>query len=154
MKYYLDTIEDVFKSYFTGQGKVAMILAVLYSLALWLLDIKYGIVIGILAGLLSIIPYLGFTVGIIAAVIAAAVQYGVIHVLYVIGAFAAIQLLESFVISPKIIGKSIGINPLVAFILLFIGSMAFGPLGLIISIPLAGILFKIYKDRFSVNNNS
>ena len=154
MKYYLDTIEQIFKSYFRGQGLVALILAVLYSVALMIIGLKFGLIIGVITGLLSVIPYLGFTVGLIAALITAALQFhSVWHVLAVILAFGVIQLLESFVISPKIIGKAIGIHPFVAIVLLLIGGAAFGPLGLIIAIPTAGVLYKIYRDRFSGNNS-
>ena len=146
--YFIKTVWDVFTSYFLGQGLVILILCVLYSTALVFIIGKFGILIGILVGLLSIVPYLGFTVGLVISIIIAAIQHhDFLHVFYVILAFALIQILESFFITPKIVGKSVGINPFVVLGLLIVGGMAFGPLGMLISVPAAGVLIKIYRDR-------
>lgn len=148
MKYLLTTIYEVFTSYFKGQGIVILILCALYATALGLIGVKFGILIGILTGLLSVIPYLGFMSGLVVSVIVAAIQFrSVLPVLWVLLAFAVIQVLESFVITPKILGKSIGINPIATLVLLIIGGMAAGPVGMIIAIPVAGVLFKIYRDK-------
>lgn len=148
MRYLFDTIYEVFTSYFKGQGIVILILCALYATALAVIGVKFGIFIGILTGLLSVIPYLGFTSGLVVSVIVAAVQFrSFLVVLWVLLAFAVIQLLESFVITPKILGKSIGINPIASLILLIIGGMVAGPIGMIIAMPIAGVLFKIYRDK-------
>lgn len=148
MKYYIDTVKDTFLSYFRGQGLVILILCVLYAVSLAVIGVKFGILIGILAGLLSVIPYMGFLFGFFTSVVVAAVQFrSVTYVLYVVLAFAVIQLLESFVISPRVMGKSVGFSPLVMMVLLIVGGFAFGPLGMIIAVPVAAVFFKIYMDK-------
>jgi predicted PurR-regulated permease PerM len=157
LKYYLGTTGSVFWAYFKGQGLVLLILAVLYATALGLIGVKFGILIGICTGFLSIIPYLGFVTGFVVSLVVTTIQFwsnGVIsHVLLVLLAFAVIQILESFLITPKIIGKSVGINPIFALVLLILGGMAFGPIGMILSIPCAAVLIKIYKDKIKVTES-
>lgn len=148
INYIFKTIKDVFSSYFLGQGIVILILCALYSGLLMLIGVKFAILIGIITGILSVIPYLGFILGIITSITIAAAQFQSIEqVLYVILGFAVIQILESFVITPKIVGKSIGIHPIAAIILIILGGMAFGPIGIIIAVPSAGVIYKIYKDK-------
>ena len=161
MKYVLNTIKEVFTSYFKGQGLVVLILCVLYAVGLKLIGIPFGILLGILIGLLSVIPYLGFTIGFIVTLVIAVVQsiYGIAsgavsfslgafsQIFWVILVFAVIQVLESFIITPQVMGKSIGINPIATMVLLIVGGMAFGPVGMIIAVPVAAVLLKFYKDK-------
>jgi predicted PurR-regulated permease PerM len=160
MQYYINTIVDVLKAYGRGQGLVILVLSVLYAVALGIVGIPFGIAIGIAAGLLSIVPYLGFIVGFVLAVISAIVQSVMAispdvgwslgsfsQVYWVVLAFAVVQLLESFVITPRIMGKSMGIGFVPSIVLLILAGAAFGPIGMIIVIPIAAIIIKVYKDK-------
>ncbi|MDR2884439.1 MAG: AI-2E family transporter [Deferribacteraceae bacterium] len=145
---YIVMFNNVMSSYFRGQFTVVAILCVLYSLALWLVGLDTWILLGISTGLLSIVPYLGFSVGVVISVVMAAVQFqDVWHPIYVVIGYSIVQALESFVITPRVMGSSLGLNPVATIIVLLIGGAVFGIIGMIFALPLAAVIFKIYKDR-------
>jgi predicted PurR-regulated permease PerM len=151
-KKYISLFGNVMSSYFRGQFIVMAALCVLYTTALKIVGLDAAILLGITSGLLSIVPYLGFAIGIVLSVIMAAIQFQDIwHPLYVIIGFAIVQMLESFIITPKVMGQTLGINPVATIIVLLIGGATFGILGMIFALPVAVALFKIYKDKFKIN---
>ena len=118
-------IDAVLSQYLRGQILVMAILAAYYCLALWLADIPSSLSIGVFTGLLIFIPYLGFATGMILALLVATLQFAgwgpIIAVLVVYGIG---QLLESFILTPFLVGERIGLHPLAVIFAL----MAFGQL--------------------------
>jgi predicted PurR-regulated permease PerM len=145
---YIVMFNSVMSSYFRGQFTVVAILCVLYSSALWFVGLDTWILLGLGTGLLSIVPYFGFSIGIVVSTIMAAVQFQDLwHPIYVVIGYAIVQALESFVITPRVMGRSLGLNPVATIIVLLVGGAVFGIIGMIFALPLAAVIFKIYKER-------
>ncbi|MFN8392640.1 MAG: AI-2E family transporter [Bdellovibrionota bacterium] len=125
-------------AFFKGQLTVALILTVLYIVALLIIGLPSAIIVGIISGLLCIVPYLGVATGILISMTIMLVTdpswWSAIKVLLV---YTIIPGIESSFISPKIIGETLGIHPLAVMVALLIGGKLLGLLGLIIAIPCA-----------------
>lgn len=143
-----ESVANVFKeinvhisAFVRGQLIVACILALLYSIGLALVDLKFWLLLGIISGLGNIIPYVGFAVGITLSSIIALVQYGSVGGVMVVWiVYIVVQALEGMVISPRIIGQNVGISPLAIILGLMAGGQLFGFLGILLAIPvLAGL---------------
>jgi predicted PurR-regulated permease PerM len=149
-------IDRVLAEYLRGQVTVMGILAIYYAAALWLVGLQFAVPIGVLTGLLIFIPYLGFGVGLILALLVALLQFatwqGVIFVLIVYGIG---QLIESFVLTPWLVGERIGLHPLaVIFALLAFGQL-FGFTGVLIALPAsAAILVGLRHVRMAYTNSA
>lgn len=136
-----------------GQMIVAALLGTIYAVALSLAGLKYGFLIGILAGAASIIPLVGSTLGLLAAIVMGWLQSGELsYVALVGGIFVAGQLIEGNIITPRIVGDSVGLHPLWIFFALMAGGALFGIVGMLIAVPvaavisvLAGFLIEQYK---------
>ena len=145
---FLEITSRVLSGYVRGQIMVACVLAVLYGLGLSLVGLKYGAVIGIITGLLNVVPYFGFAVGIFSGgLIALFSGHGLSHLLLVLSVFLVVQMLESFVLTPRIVGYQVGLNPFLAMIALIVGGNCLGFFGMLIAIPVAAIL-KIGYDTW------
>ena len=138
----LEAISQYLVAFFRGQVLVAMCDAVLYTIGFLAAGVNYAFLLGFAAVFLTIIPYLGAIVIFITALTLTFVQYGDwAHPLMVLGVFAVVQTLESFVISPKIIGDRVGLHPLVIIIAVMAGTTLLGGiLGGVLAIPLAAAL--------------
>jgi predicted PurR-regulated permease PerM len=138
----LRAINDYLILFFRGQILVAICIGVLLTIGFALMGLKYGLLLGIAAGALSIVPYLGIVLSVIPAVALAAVQFGDwLHPLLVIGVFSLVQFLEGFFISPKIMGDRVGLHPLTIIIAVMVGTTLMGGIiGGILAIPLTAAL--------------
>lgn len=144
----IENIQELVQSYLSGVLIVIAILAVLNSIALLIIGIPYAIVLGILAALLNIIPYVGVLIGsIIAATIAFLTKDSIWYTVAVIASMSFIQFLENNFITPGITGSKVSINPLTAIIALIIGGTIWGVPGMILFIPLAGILKAVFDSN-------
>jgi len=144
---FLTKVNVILSGYIRGQLLVALILAGLYGAGLWLVGLKFGLFIGLLTGLLSIIPYVGFTLGFVSALVVALSTmdgYGVL--VGVVTVFMVVQALESFVMTPRLVGGKVGINALTTIVALIIGGNLLGLFGMLLAIPTAGILKMIMVD--------
>ena len=129
-------IDGVLSGFIRGQLTVCLILAVLYSAGLAAIGIDLSLVIGIIAGLAFIIPYLGTVFGIVVAGAMAAVKFhDLLHPAMVIGWFGLVQALEGTVITPRIVGDRVGLHPLGTILAVLIGGELFGFLGLLLAVP-------------------
>lgn len=134
-------IDDVLGAFIRGQLMVMIALGVIYSLGLWMVDLDLAIIIGMSAGLLSVVPYLGTFVGVVAAVLAALFQFqDVLHTVLVLAVFAAGQSLESMVLTPKLVGDRIGLHPVAVIFAVLAGGQLFGFLGILLALPVASAL--------------
>ena len=132
--------DTVLGGFLRGQFLVMAALAVLYGLGLWLVGIKVGILIGLVAGVLSFVPYLGPTSVVIMGSIAALVQglgwQGLIGVGVVWG---VAQVIESYVLTPKLVGDRIGLHPMAVIFAVMAGGVLFGFLGMLLALPVAAV---------------
>ena len=132
--------DQLLSQYLRGQLSVMLVLAAYYAIALSLSGMAGAVGIGILTGLAIFIPYIGFGVGLALALISGLLQFGPGSELLIIGLiYAAGQLLESFVLTPTLVGQKIGLHPVaVVFALMFFGSL-FGFFGVLLALPAAAI---------------
>jgi predicted PurR-regulated permease PerM len=147
VKKYIDEFNQILSSYFRGQFIVAMILGVLYSVVLLITGIKPALIVGLSAGVLSIVPYLGFVVGFGVSLILAYVQYfDIWHPLFVLVGFAIVQTIESNFITPKIVGNKLGLHPTAVIFALLAGGSLLGIAGMIFSLPVAAAI-KVWLNK-------
>jgi predicted PurR-regulated permease PerM len=145
---------DVLGAFLRGQFVVMIALGVIYAIGLSLIGLKLGLLIGIIAGLISFIPYLGATTGVVLAVIAAVVQaQGFdLQLLLLVGVvFTVGQLLESYVLTPRIVGDKIGLHPMAVIFAIMAGGQLFGFLGMLLALPVAAVanvLLRFAKERY------
>ncbi len=140
------SLRSVVQSYISGLFKVMVILAVLNTTALLIIGVDHAIFFGCLAAFLCIIPYIGpFLAALLPVVYAFLTMDGLVYPIAIIASFAVIQTLEGNVITPKIVGQNVNLNPLVTIIGLLVGASIWGPIGMILIIPTLAILSKIFK---------
>ena len=119
--------DAVLGSFMRGQLSVMLVLGAVYALGLWLVGVEFGFLIGFIAGLVSFVPYLGAFVGITAAIIAALVQgMDPMHLGLVLAVFMVGQTLESFFLTPWLVGDSIGLHPVAVIFSIMAGGQLFG----------------------------
>ena len=138
--------DKVLGAFVRGQLLVMLALGVFYGAGLTLVGLSVGPLIGMVAGLLSFVPYLGFIVGFVAAIIAALVQYGDwTHVLLVCGVFVVGQLLEGYVLVPRLVGEKIGLHPVAVIFAVLAGGSLFGFLGVLLALPAASVIMVLLR---------
>ncbi len=134
-------IDTTLSGYLRGQLNVCLLLAAFYAIGLTLTGLQYGMVIGIAAGLLSFIPYIGLAITMVVGLLVAVFQFGdVVNVLIVLGVFVAGQMIEGNFITPKLVGDKVGLHPLWIMFALLSGGALFGFTGVMVAIPVASIL--------------
>ena len=130
----------VFGAYVRGQLILALVVGIASTVALLILGVPYAIVLGVLAGILELVPMLGPILGAIPAVLVALFQPFPL-VLWVILAFVIIQQLEANLLVPRISGHAVGLHPLAAMLALIAGLEVGGIVGALFAVPLAGVLW-------------
>lgn len=133
---------DVLGAFIRGQFLVMIALGVIYAAGLSLVGLNLGLLIGLIAGLISFIPYLGATTGVVLAVVAALFQsQGFdIQLLVLVGiVFTVGQLMESYVLTPRIVGDKIGLHPVAVIFAVMAGGQLFGFLGMLLALPVAAV---------------
>lgn len=137
----LRQIDRKISGFVRGQVSVALILGAAYAIALTIAGLKYGFLIGLSAGLLSVIPMLGSMVGLLTSVLVAWFQTGDLSYTGIIAAiFLAGQLIEGNFLTPKLVGDSVGLHPLWVFFALMAGGALFGILGMLLAVPVAAVI--------------
>lgn len=132
--------DRILGGYVRGQLTVCACLAVLYATGLWLAGIEGGVPVGLLAGALFLLPYLGSVLGLVTALSLALVQYGADrHLLYVLATFGVAQGIESWFLTPRIVGERLGLHPVAVILALFAGGELLGFFGVLIALPLAAL---------------
>ena len=134
-------VDRVLAEFMRGQISVMLLMSSYYSIVLWLVGLEFALPIGIVAGMLVFVPYLGMIVGLTLATLAAAMQFSSFSdVLWVWGVFGAGQLIEGMAVTPWLVGERVGLHPLaVIFALLAFGTL-FGFFGVLLALPLSSIL--------------
>jgi predicted PurR-regulated permease PerM len=138
--------DSVLGSFLRGQLSVMLALGTIYSVGLALVGIDLALLIGMIAGLVSFIPYLGAIVGVGAGLIAALVQHGDwMHVFLVLAVFGIGQTIESFVLTPWLVGDRIGMHPVAVIFAIMAGGQLFGFLGVLMALPVAAIVMVLLR---------
>ncbi len=142
-------IDQVIGGFIRGQIIVAAVVGILAIVALTILHVRYAVIIGVWAGLMDIIPYIGPFAGAIPAVIIAVIFSGIGDAVGVIVAFTIINQLEGHLLGPRIVSSTVKITPLAVIFALLICAKIFGFVGLIVAVPLAGIVRVILTHVFA-----
>jgi len=146
-----DEINATLSGYFRGQASVCVILAFYYTLALSLMGLEFAFTVGLLSGLLAFIPYVGFFIGFVAAVGITLAQFsGFDYLFIVLAIYGTGQVVESFYLTPKLIGGRIGLHPVWVIFSLLAGGFLMGFTGLLLAVPLSATLAVLL--RFAMND--
>ncbi|MBD9479572.1 AI-2E family transporter [Pseudoxanthomonas sp. PXM02] len=145
---------EVLGAFLRGQFLVMLALGAIYAIGLSVVGLKVGLLVGIIAGLISFVPYLGTATGIVLGVIAALVQSGGDWslVAMVMGVFVVGQMLEGYVLTPRIVGDRIGLHPVAVIFAIMAGGQLFGFLGMLLALPIAAIanvLLRFAHERYT-----
>ena len=136
----MNQINTTLSAFIRGQLSVCLALSLFYAITLSLAGLELGSLIGLLAGILSFIPYIGFTTGLILSILlafsqqASLVLWIALAVIFTIG-----QILESYILTPHFVGKNIGLHPVWIIFILIAGGYLFGFLGILLAVPVASI---------------
>lgn len=134
-------IDQVLSEFLRGQLSVMLVMSAFYALALWLAGLSMALPIGLIAGLLGFVPYLGFALGMALALIVAALQFTSFgQVIPVLLVFGIGQLLEGMVLTPKLVGSRIGLHPVVVIFALLAGGQLFGFAGVLLALPVSAAI--------------
>ena len=133
--------------YVRGQLTANIVLAALYATGLRIVDIRLAVPIGVLTGMLAFVPYIGFFTGLLLALAMATLDWhGVGSVVGVVAVMGGVQLLDGMVITPRIVGRSVGLAPLEVLVTMMAAASLFGFLGVLLAVPL-GAVVKIFIQR-------
>ncbi len=133
--------DEVLGAFLRGQLLIMFLLGCIYAIGLYFVGLELAILIGMLSGLASIVPYLGFFVGIIAATIAALFQFQEpVYLLYVVMVFGFGQAMEGWVLTPWLVGDKIGLHPVAVIFAVLAGGQLFGFVGILLALPVAAVI--------------
>lgn len=146
-------IDAAVAGFIRGQGSLCLILGIYYAVGLSLLGLNFGLLIGLFAGMISFIPYVGSMVGLVLAVGVAIVQFwpDYIWIGLVLVVFFSGQFLEGNILQPKLVGSSVGLHPVWLMFALFAFGALFGFVGLLVAVPAAaavGVLVRFAISRY------
>jgi predicted PurR-regulated permease PerM len=144
--------DDVLGAFFRGQLLVMFALAIIYSTGLSLVGLKYAVAIGVVSGLVSFVPYLGFVFGIGLAGLTVALEPNPLwQMIGVVATFTIAQLLEGSFLTPKLVGDRIGLHPVIIIFAIAAGGQLFGFFGILLALPAAAVLSVLVRfayDRY------
>ncbi|WP_077216883.1 AI-2E family transporter [Piscirickettsia litoralis] len=138
--------DEVLASFLRGQLFVMLCLGIFYALGLSLVGLKTAVLIGMLVGIISIVPYLGSIAGIIIAVLSAIAQFqDITHIIYVLIVFVLGHALEGWILTPLLVGDRIGLHPVAVIFAVLAGGQLFGFAGVLLALPAAAIIMVIIR---------
>ena len=141
-------INETLGNLIRGQLLVALILSIFYSAGFYFIGVPYAVLLGFISGSANIIPYFSLVVGLIPAIVVASIHFANwVEPLYVVLLFAVVQTLEGFVLTPKIVGKKVGLHPLLIILALLVGASLGGIVGVLLAVPTAAVL-KVVVTHF------
>ena len=145
---YAKEVDLIFSSYLRGQIIVSLFLTLFYFSSFYILGLNYSLFIGIFAGFFSFIPLIGIIVSFFITALLAYLQFLEIFIIFYISLiFLAAQLLESNYLTPKLIGKRLGLHPLAVLFSIFVFGALFGIIGIIFATPLMATIVFIFKSN-------
>ena len=148
----LNEIDKKLAAFVRGQGTVCLILASYYAITLTMTGLEFGVVIGVFAGLISFVPFVGAIFGGLFSVGLAYLQFEAwTNIVIIAGIFILGQILEGYILTPKFIGEAVGLHPVWVIFSLLAGGALFGFLGVLLALPMAaivGVLFRFCIDHY------
>jgi phosphoribosylaminoimidazole-succinocarboxamide synthase len=140
-------MDAVVGEFLRGQMAVIATLSLYYAVALWAVGLEYALPIGILTVVLSFVPFLGFGLGVILALMVALLQFSDwTGVAWVAGVYLAGQALESYVVTPRLVGERVGLHPVAVIFALAAFGQLFGFVGVLLAVPLAAVLLVALRE--------
>ncbi len=134
-------VDNVVAEFLRGQLSVMLSLSIFYSMGLWLAGLDMALSIGLIAGLLSFIPYVGFALGFILAIILALLQFNALQdIIPVLVVFGIGQVVESYILTPYLVGERIGLHPVIVILALLAGGQLFGFAGILLALPVGAAI--------------
>lgn len=141
--------DSVLSAFLRGQVLVMLALAIIYSLGLSIVGLKFAIAIGVVAGLVSFVPYLGFLFGIGLAGLTVALEPEPLwHLAGVVATFTIAQIIEGTVLTPKLVGDRIGLHPVIVIFAIVAGGQLFGFFGILLALPAAAVLSVLIRFAY------
>jgi len=138
--------DEVLGAFMKGQLLVMFALGVVYASGLWIVGLDLALLVGMIAGLASIVPYMGFIIGIVVAGVAAFMQFQDPIVLGYVGAvFIVGQLLEGMLLTPLLVGDRIGLHPVAVIFAIMAGGQLFGFVGVLLALPVAAVVMVLLR---------
>ena len=138
--------DEVLAAFLRGQLLVMACLGVIYSVGLWIAGLELALLVGLLAGMVSFVPYLGFIVGILAALIASLMQLQDLTLFVPIAiVFGIGQLIESMLLTPLLVGDRIGLHPVAVIFAIMVGGQLFGFVGVLIALPVSAVVMVLLR---------
>ena len=145
----------VLGAFLRGQLLIMVLLGIIYAVGLSLVGLDLALLLGMLAGLASVVPYLGVIVGILSAGIAAMVQFhDWIYLLAVLAVFSVGQMLESMFLTPVLVGDRIGLHPVAVIFAVLAGGSLFGFVGILLALPVAAVAMVLVRHMHHDYKNS
>lgn len=146
-------IDEVMAGFVRGQGTVCLILGTFYAVALSLAGLEFGLIIGIISGLLSFIPFVGAVLGLLLSLVPAITQFwpDFVQIGIIVAIFAAGQFLEGNFLTPRLLGGRIGLHPVWVMFALLAGGTLFGFVGVLLAVPVAaaaGVLVRYFLEQY------
>lgn len=138
--------DEVLGAFLRGQLMVMMALGGIYSVGLSIVGLELAVLIGMLAGVVSFVPYLGFIVGIVVAGVAAIMQFQeLLPLLYVVIVFGIGQMIEGMLLTPLLVGEKIGLHPVAVIFAVLAGGQLFGFVGILLALPVAAVVMVVLR---------
>lgn len=139
-------VDQVLGGFLRGQLSVMLILGLIYGLGLWLAGLELALLVGLIAGLVSFVPYLGLIVGLLMAVVASVLQYQGMDILHwILLVFVIGQILESVFLTPKLVGDRIGLHPVAVIFAVMAAAQIYGFFGVLLALPVAAVVMVLVR---------
>ena len=148
--------DEVLSAFLRGQMLVMVVLGIIYTIGLALVGLDMSLLIGMIAGLASIVPYLGFFVGLAIATIAGFIQFDtLLPLIYIAIVFGVGQVLEGMLLTPLLVGDRIGLHPVAVIFAILAGGQLFGFSGVLLALPVAAVVMvflRHWHGRYTESN--
>lgn len=138
--------DEVLAAFIRGQLTVMVALGTIYSVGLWMIGLNFSLLIGMLAGTVSFVPYLGFIVGILVAIVASVMQFHDLSLIIPISlVFMVGQVVESMILTPLLVGDKIGLHPVAVIFAIMAGGQLFGFVGVLVALPISAVIMVLIR---------
>lgn len=143
-------------NFIKGQLSVMILLGVIYAVQLQMIGLRFGLLIGIGAGVASFVPYLGFGLGVFIALLVGIFQFGfdAVYLGLIVGAFMVGQVMEGYVLQPLLLGDKIGLSPLWIIFAVLAGASLFGFVGMLIALPVSAVINVLFHHAYRAYHQS
>jgi predicted PurR-regulated permease PerM len=138
--------DEMLAGFIRGQVMVMSALSAIYTVGLMMVGLELALLLGVIAGFVSFVPYLGLIVGIVLAGLAALFQFGDwLPIVYVVIVFGVAQMIEGMVLTPRFVGERIGLHPVAVIFAVLAGGQLFGFTGVLLALPAAAVVVVLLK---------